>query len=479
MTGDAEVEIEHMDYDSRLVQPNSLFFAVKGFQRDGYDFVDEAKRRGAVAVVGERESCEGIAAHVQVPDARLAMADLSAKFYGYPGEKLKVCGVTGTNGKTTTCHILRTILEARNKTTGLISSVIYDTGKERFKAERTTPESLDLQRLFLLMRKNFCVNAVMEVSSHSLVLKRVEHINFRVAVFTNITRDHLDFHGTMDEYLAAKKLLLEKVHGDLSYAVINLDVPEFRPMFGELDCSHMTFSMEDSNADVYLARYEIEPTRTVMDLVTPMGTQTVSFPLPGRFNLMNAVAAAAAGLACGVDIDNVVEGLESAQPVPGRFNLVDQGQPFAVFVDFAHTPDAIERLCQSARELAAGRVLIMFGCGGDRDKGKRPLMGTAATTHADFAVVTSDNPRTEDASAIIEDIKPGLQGDYEIEPDRMKAIRLILEKAEPGDVVLLAGKGAENYQDVNGVRHDFDDTAEAEKALTSMGYTTTDSTTRK
>ncbi len=480
ISGDPDLDIDHIDYDSRQMRAKSLFFAVSGFKRDGYDFVAQAKEKGAVAVMGERESCDLIDTHVHVPDIRQAMADASAKFYDYPGETLKVCGVTGTNGKTTTCYLIRSILEQRNKTTGLISSVLYDTGKEQFHADRTTPESLDLQRLFFLMRKNHCVNAVMEVSSHALVLKRVEHINFRVAVYTNITRDHLDFHKTMEAYLDAKALLLTKLMGPLSYAVVNLDVPEFRRFFGELPSAFMTYSLEDPDADVYCARYEIGPDGTVMDLVTPMGTDTINFPLPGRFNLINAVAAATAGLASGVDIDNVVTGLESARPVPGRFNRVDAGQPFAVFVDFAHTPDAIERLIQSARELTDGRILIMFGCGGDRDKGKRPIMGTAATEGGDYAVVTSDNPRTEDPSAIIEDIKPGLTGgDYTIEPDRRKAIRLILSKAEPGDVVLLAGKGEENYQEINEVRHPFDDVGEARSALAEMGYRTTDSATRK
>ena len=480
ISGDPEINIEAIEYDSRLMRPGGLFFAVTGFKRDGYDFVARAKEKGAVAVMGEREFCDHIGTHVHVPDIRQAMADASARFYDYPGEKIKVCGVTGTNGKTTTCHLIRTILEMRNKKTGLICSTVYDTGGDRFHAERTTPEALDLQRLFLLMKNNYCVNAVMEVSSHALVLKRVEHINFRVAVFTNITRDHLDFHESMDAYLAAKGLLLEKLSAPLSYAVINLDVPEFRRFFGELNSEYMSYSLSDETADVHCARYDIKPEGTVMDLVTPMGTETIKFPLPGRFNLLNAVAAAAAGRASGGDLDNVVAGLEAARPVPGRFNRLDAGQPFSVFVDFAHTPDALTRLCESARELSDGRILIMFGCGGDRDRGKRPLMGTAATEGADYAVITSDNPRSEDPLAIIEDIKPGLRGEnYTVEPDRRKAIELILKQAEPGDVVLLAGKGAETYQEIGDERQTFDEIAEAARVLSSMGYTTTDITARK
>lgn len=471
MTGRTDIEIESVEYDSRLVRKNSLFFAVKGFTHDGYDFIEQAKTNGAVAVMGERGNCSFIESHIQVPDVRRAMSDVAARFYGYPGRKLKVCAVTGTNGKTTTCHLIKEILEKRNKITGLITSVTYDTGKETFDAERTTPESLDLQRLLFLMHKNSCVNAVIEVSSHALALKRAENINFRVAVFTNLTRDHLDFHQTMEDYLAAKASLLSKLEDELSYAVINLDVPEFRQLFGEANSLYLSYSLSDTTADVYCRTFQISSDHTEFDLVMPMGTRTVTFNLPGRFNLMNALAAAAGGMACGVDLDNVVSGLEAAKPIPGRFNVVKMGQPFAVYVDYAHTPDAITRLCESTRELCEGRLLLLFGCGGDRDRGKRPMMGEAATSYADFAVVTSDNPRSEEASAIIDEIKPGLASDkHEIIPDRREAIRAIVRMAQPTDVVILTGKGAENYQEIKGVRHPFDDMTEAKTVLAELGY---------
>jgi len=470
--GDPEIEIEHVEYDSRLVKPGTLFVAVKGFKQDGYAFVADAVKNGAVAVLGENESCDQIGTHVQIPDARKALADVAAAFYGFPGMDVKVCGVTGTNGKTTTCHLLKTILEQRSKTTGLVSSVIYDTGKETFPAERTTPESLDLQRLMLLMRRAHCVNAVVEVSSHALMLHRVDHLDFRVAVYTNITRDHLDFHETMENYVAAKKLLLDRLDGELSYAVINLDVPEFRPFFGDLQSSYISYSLEDESADVYCANYEINIDGTILDLVTPMGTQTVKFPLAGRFNLLNGLAAAAGGLASGIDIDNVVKGLEAAQPVPGRFEAVRAGQPFGVYIDFAHTPDALARLCETAREMTDGRLILLFGCGGDRDRGKRPLMAEAATTAADYCVVTSDNPRSEQPVAIIEDIKPGLKGDaYHIEPERTKAIETALAQANEDDIVLLAGKGAEAFQEIKGERVPFSDRDEATMVLHRLGFT--------
>ncbi|MDF1544771.1 MAG: UDP-N-acetylmuramoyl-L-alanyl-D-glutamate--2,6-diaminopimelate ligase [bacterium] len=471
ITGDQSVEITHMEYDSRLVKPGSLFFAIKGYAQDGFDFVEDAVKAGAVAVVGERESCDEVETYVRVPDTRVAMAEIAARFYEFPGKKLRLCGVTGTNGKTTTCHLIKNILETRGKKIGLVTSSIYDTGGETFPAERTTPESLDMQRLMVLMKKNDCSNAVVEVSSHALELHRVDQLAFRVVLFTNLTRDHLDFHGTMENYLAAKSKLLTKLNGALSYVVINLDVPEFRPLFGDFSCSYLSYSLKDTNADVYCTEYEIKPDATIMELVTPMGHRTVKLSLSGRFNLMNGIAAAAAGLAAGVDLDSLVVGLEKSRPIPGRFNYVGGGQPFAVYVDYAHTPDAITRLCESARELCSGKLLLLFGCGGDRDRGKRPLMGTAATEAADYVVVTSDNPRSEEAEAIIDDIRPGLKGDqHEVIMDRQEAIEQILKKANDGDVVLIAGKGAENYQEIKGVRHPFDDTAEIRRVLSDLGY---------
>ena len=472
LTGSADVEIEDIAYDSRQVRSGSLFVAITGYQQDGHEFVADAVERGAVAVVGEHDECTLTPNYVRVPDARKALADLAARMYDYPGKKLKACGVTGTNGKTTVCHLIKNILEARSKTVGMVTSTVYDTGKEAFPAERTTPESLDLQRLLYLMKKNHCVNAVIEVSSHALALHRVDNIDFRVAVYTNITRDHLDFHKTMEEYLECKKQLVKRLDGPLSYAVINLDVPEFRSLFGDFTSSYLSYSLEDTKADVYCTRFELEAAQMVFDLKTPMGVHTVTFPLAGRFNLINALAAAAAGLACGVDVDNVVRGLESTHQVPGRFNYLECGQPFAVYIDYAHTPDALARLCETARELSQGNVLVLFGCGGDRDRGKRPLMGKAVSTAADFCVVTSDNPRGEDPQTIIDEIVPGLEGDqYEIIPDRRTAIEALLKKAQPGDVVLLAGKGSENYQEVKGVRHEFDDASEARRVLAELGYT--------
>ncbi len=460
-----------MEYDSRLVRPKSLFFAVSGFRHDGYDFVLQARANGAVAVMGEREGCADIDVHIQVPDVRQAMADVAARFYRFPAGQLNVTGVTGTNGKTTVCYLIREILEAAGRETGLVSSLKYYTGRETFAAERTTPEALDLQRLLLLMATHGCSDAVLEVSSHALVLKRVENVRFLVGVFTNFTRDHLDFHKTMEEYLRAKAILLEKLDDEAGCAVLNLDVPEFRGFFGHNERPCLSYSLSNSTADVHCRSHQLKADRTTMHLVTPLGSETVTIRLPGRFNLINTLAAVTAGTALGVDLAAIVSGLEGAKPVPGRFNLVNAGQPFAVIIDYAHTPDALERLCQSAREITDGRVLLLFGCGGNRDRGKRPLMGKAATSHADLSVLTSDNPRDEDPEGIIADTEAGMTGkSYRVFPDRRQAIREIIRKAEPGDTVVIAGKGAEPYQEIKGVKHPFDDVAEAKAALTELGF---------
>ena len=471
LTGDGSLEIDQVEYDSRLVNRAALFFAVKGYKVDGFEYVEQARQNGAIAVMGERDSCPGVDNYIAVADIRAAMATAAATFYGYPGKRLKACGVTGTNGKTTTCFLLKKILEAHNKSTGLITSLQYDTGRQTFRAERTTPESLDVQRLLYLMKAAYCVNAVIEVSSHALELHRVDHIDFRVAVYTNLTRDHLDFHETMENYLQAKMKLARRLKGDLSCAVINLDEEAWRPLFGEVTCSVITYALEDRKADVHCGSYELRPDGTTFDLATPNGSRTVSLKLPGRFNLKNALAAAAGGLACGVDLDSVVIGLEASRPIPGRLNQVSDGQPFGVYVDYAHTPDALQRLCETVREISKGRLLLLFGCGGDRDRGKRPIMGRIAVRNADYVVVTTDNPRSEDPEAIIADIKPGLSGNsYEIEPDRRAAIAAILGKAKDGDAVLLAGKGAEPYQEIKGVKHPFSDIVEARAALEKLGY---------
>jgi UDP-N-acetylmuramoyl-L-alanyl-D-glutamate--2,6-diaminopimelate ligase len=303
------------------------------------------------------------------------------------------------------------------------------------------------------------------------VLKRAENIDFKIGLYTNFTRDHLDFHNTMEEYLAAKKLFLSKLEGNNKTVVINKDVPEYIGFIPDAKCRVMTYSADGHDADIMIRSAELLPDRSSFELVTPLGASHITIRLLGRYNLANVAGAAAAAVAFGIDLPTIASALETLEPVPGRFRPVMAGQPFTVLVDYAHTPDAIERLCLSAREITRGRVIIIFGCGGDRDKGKRPIMGGAATKHSDFAVITSDNPRTEEPLKIIDDILPGVNGiNYKVVPDRRLAIRQIVKMAQPGDTVLLAGKGAEDYQEIGTQKIPYDDTTEVFAALAEIGY---------
>jgi len=464
------VEITGIEYDSRLIGPGMLFVAVSGFKQDGKKFIADAIKNGAAAVMADSKIDAGVPV-VVVPELRQAMADAAAEYFGYPGKKLFVIGITGTNGKSTSVYLIRMILEAAGRKVGMLNSLVYDTGEKRIKAERTTPDSVDMQRYLSDMCEALCEYASVEVSSHALVLHRVDNIDFKVGLFTNFSRDHLDFHHTMEEYLAAKKLFLSKLEGADKYAVINMDVAEFAGFTKDVKCNLVTYSVADHSVDVYVKDAELFPDRTRFRLVTRRDEREVNFRLPGRYNLANATGAAAAGAALGIDLDTIVCGLESAESVPGRFQPVNVGQPFAVIIDYAHTPDAIERLCQSAREVTKGRLMILFGCGGDRDRGKRPLMGEAASRFSDYAVITSDNPRTEDPLKIIDEIKPGMVNDrYLVIPNRTEAIGEILIKAAGGDTVLIAGKGAEDYQEIGTKKYPYEDRTEVIKALKNLGY---------
>jgi UDP-N-acetylmuramoyl-L-alanyl-D-glutamate--2,6-diaminopimelate ligase len=471
LVGNEEVDVTGIEYHSKLIKPGSAFVAISGFVRDGNDFADEAIKSGAVAVVTEKEAARSVPQMI-VSDARAALADLAATFYTLADRKIKVCGVTGTNGKTTSCFLIKNILEARGKKVGLINSLVYDTGSQKIAALRTTPESLDIFRLLYAMKKNLCVNAVIEISSHALALHRVKNIDINVALFTNFTRDHLDFHHDMDDYLNAKATLLDKVCGEDKWAIINYDCPEFRGFIERVSGSYMTYSLRDQNADVYLQNYQLTPDGSRFEIHTPMGGCTVNFRLPGRFNLYNALAATAAAMASGADIDAVVRGLESSTVVPGRLERVESDAPFSVFIDYAHTPDALKRTIEALNELGRGRVLTLFGCGGDRDRGKRPLMGEAVTSISDYAVLTSDNSRSEKPQRIFEDVKPGFVPGAKIDiiEDRREAIAHILKEAHDNDVILLAGKGDENYQEIGGVKYPWSDRDVAKEQLHKLGF---------
>ncbi len=471
LIGRDDIFIAGIDYDSRRIRPGMIFAAIPGFKSDGRAFIPDAINKGALAILTDTP------VHANVPliissSPRKTLSDISAAFYNYPGKKLKIVGVTGTNGKSTSIFLIKDILEAAGHKAGMLNSLVYDTGKSRHNAERTTPESLEVQKYLAEMIEAECQWAAVEVSSHALILNRVDNIDFQIGLFTTFSRDHLDFHKTMDEYLAAKKLFLRKLDGANKRVVINLDVPEFSDFVNDAQCPLLTYSVGNAKADLSVTAAQLLPDKTILDITTSQGKRKFSISLLGKYNVTNAAGAAAVGLALNIDLDTIVKALETAKPVPGRFRPINMGQPFGVIVDFAHTPDGIARLCQSAKELNPAKLMILFGCGGDRDKGKRPLMATVASSMCDFAIITSDNPRTEDPLKIIDEIIPGMKGNnYLVIPDRREAIREIIKRAGSKDMVLLAGKGAEDYQEVGTEKLPFNDTAEVESALAELGYT--------
>ncbi len=445
IVGDAAIEVAELAYDSRKVGPGTLFVCVPGEKVDGHEFAGAAVEAGAGALVVERELPEIDVAQVVVPDARVAMAPIAARFFGDPTGELKVVGITGTNGKTTTAFLLREILESAGRSCGLLGTVKQVVGGVEEEVERTTPEAIDLQRTFRLMLDGGDTACAMEVSSHALALHRCDAIHFAVALFTNLTQDHLDFHGDMGEYFESKRRLFEM---EPEVGIVNVDDPYGRRLAEEFDCT--TFSAAGAEADLSAGKVQLK-TR-----------------LPGDFNVANALGAFAAALALGVEAEAAAEGLAQAAPPPGRFEPVDEGQGFAVLVDYAHTPDSLENVLRAARRLGEGRVISVFGAGGNRDRGKRPLMGRAGAELSDLAIVTSDNPRSEDPEAIVAEVLAGIddRGGVEVEVDRRAAIALALSRAEPGDTVVIAGKGHEQGQEFeNGRRLPFDDREVAREEL--------------
>jgi UDP-N-acetylmuramoyl-L-alanyl-D-glutamate--2,6-diaminopimelate ligase len=450
IAGDSAVEVASLAYDSRKVGPGTLFFCVPGEKFDGHEFAAGAVGAGAVALVVERE-LELDVAQMVVPDARAAMAPLAARFWGYPTAKLRVVGVTGTNGKTTTAFLLREILEAAGAQCGLLGTVRQVVGGVEEEVERTTPEAIDLQATFRRMLEAGDKACVMEVSSHALALHRADAIHFELALFTNLTQDHLDFHADMEDYFRAKRLLFEMGPGA---AVVNVDDEYGRRLATEFDC--VTFSAEGVNADYAAGEVGFDAGGAEFSV----GETAVRTRLPGHFNVANALGAFAAASELGVSAGDAAAGLARAERVPGRFEPIDEGQEFAVLVDYAHTPDSLENVLRAARRLSEGRVLAVFGAGGDRDRDKRPKMGRAGVALSDLAIVTSDNPRSEDPEAIIAEVLGGVENgaNVEVEPDRRAAIALALGRAQPGDTVVIAGKGHEQGQEfADGRKLPFDD----------------------
>ena len=456
--GAPEVEISSLAYSSQSVTPGALFFCVPGFRADGHDFAPTAVERGAVALVCQRPLGLGVP-EVLVPDVRAAMGPAAARFYGDPTAELDVVGITGTNGKTTTAFLVRHLLEAGGRSCGLLGTVKRVVGGVEEEVERTTPEAIDLQATFRRMIDGGDRACAMEVSSHALELGRVGGIRFACRVFTNLTQDHLDFHVTMDAYFEAKRRLFR----ESGIAVVNLDDEYGRRIAGEIEC--VTFAV-DHEADYRARDVEFDLMGSRFTCQTPAGTLELESPLPGVFNVENVLAAVAVARSLDVPGARIEQALPEFGRVPGRFEPVNEGQEFGVLVDYAHTPDSLENVLRAAREVTRGRLHLVFGAGGDRDRGKRPLMGAAARRLADRVLVTSDNPRNEAPETIIDQVMEGAGPDAGREVDRRRAIARAVETAERGDVVVIAGKGHEQGQEFeNGRKEPFDDVAVARDAL--------------
>jgi UDP-N-acetylmuramoyl-L-alanyl-D-glutamate--2,6-diaminopimelate ligase len=477
-----DVDVVRVDYDSRRVGPGDIFLAMRGESVDGNRFIASAVERGASSIVTDDADVFG---SLQVTNPKLALglcghgrralAGIAANLLGHPERRLKICGVTGTNGKTTTAFLLEAMLEAAGRKTALVGTIAYHLNGEVLAAPHTTPESSDLLALFAAAADGGATEAVMEVSSHALAQGRVWGIAYDIAIFTNLTRDHLDFHGTMEEYLAAKKRLF--VAGGTGTAapraaVVNIDDAAGQQLRGAMSGSAtqvITYGWSDG--DFSARNVKLAATGSSFTMATPAGEVAIETHLAGRVNVWNILGAAAAAVARGVSLDEIAAGVRGLASVPGRFEQVTCGQPFAVVVDYAHTDDALQNLTRLARELVApqqGRVITLFGCGGDRDRAKRPLMAKAAAENSDFVVLTSDNPRSEDPLAILRDAEAGFAGTatkYVVIEDRAVAIREAIAQARAGDIVLVAGKGHEKTQTARDGVHPFDDVAVARGVL--------------
>jgi UDP-N-acetylmuramoyl-L-alanyl-D-glutamate--2,6-diaminopimelate ligase len=452
VVGDLHVEIDDLAYDTRVLQPGALFFCVPGARFDGHDLAERAIEAGAAALVVERPvPVTSRVPQLVVEDARAAMASAAAEFFGHPTRELELAGVTGTNGKTTTAFMLYSILDAAGKKPGLLGTIESRVGAERRPASRTTPEAIELQRTFREMLDAGNQSAAVEATSHGSRFNRLDGIRFTTLAFTNLTQDHLDLHGTMEDYFEAKRRLF--VEGERPAAAINLGDPWGRRLAEDRPDALTYGFAEDA-------------------MLRPEALAGIDLKLRGRFNVENALAAMASARLLGIDDAVIARGIEALDGVPGRFETVDEGQPFTVIVDYAHTPDSLENVLSTARELDAGRVICVFGCGGDRDREKRPIMGRIAGELAEIAIVTSDNPRSEDPRAIIEEIVAGTDGELEVVPDRREAIARAIEKASPGDIVLIAGKGHEQGQQFRDRTVPFDDREVAREALRRLGAAT-------
>ena len=467
-----QIDIKGIKYDSRYVKPGDLFICVSGFKTDGHLYAEKAVTQGAVAVLVERHIDELDIPQIKVEDTREAMALVAACFYGYPSKKLGLIGVTGTNGKTTTTHLIKCILDKEYKV-GLVGTIGNMIGDKNLVANKTTPEAVDLQEIFCQMLTENVTYGVMEVSSHALTLKRVEGSSFDVGVYSNLSQDHLDFHKTLEAYREAKGKLFEMIGKDKKdrpqYAVINKDDQNFEYFKSKCQVPVYTYGI-DGDCDFKAKNVHVRDQGVSYELEYPGGCISMDLKITGLFNVYNSLSAFAVCYLEGVAIEIIKESLETAG-VPGRFEKVDLNQDFTVIVDYAHTPDSLENVLTSAKKFVKGRIITVFGCGGDRDRAKRPLMGEAVAKYSDYSIVTSDNPRSEEPETIIKEILPGidkLSAAYEVVLNRKEAIARAIGMAETGDLVLIAGKGHETYQEIKGQRYPFDDREIAREILSRL-----------
>ena len=468
-TADQEMEIGSVTYDSRKVEKGGLFVAISGFASDGNRFIPMAMEKGAAVVVTAKKPNVDVP-YVLVDNDRLALALLGTNFYGHPAEALTMIGITGTNGKTSVTLLLKQVLEETlGAKVGLIGTMGALVGDEHIHSERTTPESFELQGLFAKMRDAGCTHVVMEVSSHALTLDRVGGIHFNVAAFTNLTEDHLDFHKTMDAYCDAKAMLFERC----DKAVINVDDSYAHRMLEKAKCPVVTTSVRGKgNLNAKELQLHAEGIQFAASPVIGKPV-AVELPIPGKFTVYNALTVLGIAQSLGVTLERSAAALAKAKGVKGRIEVVPTpGKPFSVLIDYAHTPDGLENVLSSVKDFCKGRVISVFGCGGDRDPIKRPIMGEIGVKLADFAIITSDNPRTEDPLAIIDDILKGVDpsmGPYVVVPERRTAIRYAMDIAKKDDIIVLAGKGHETYQEINGVKYHLDEREEVAAHLAEMG----------
>jgi len=475
--GETDLDVSGIAYDSRRVFPGMMFVAVPGQRGDGHDYVHSAIDRGACAVVCERNAVASRrAACIRVPDSRAALARASARFYGHPSQDLGVVGITGTNGKTTVAFLVHHVLRHAGHRAGLISTVRYEVGDRTIPAQRTTPEALDLQCMLAQMRRSSCRYCVIEVSSHALAQRRVDEVSFDVGLFTNLTHDHLDYHGSAEAYYQAKRRLFAALSegGKVAAAVINIDDAAGARLVNDFPGLRRSTYGLGGEADIRGRIVTMGSAGSRLRVETAAGSFECGLPLIGRFNVVNALAATGVALSLGLPPLMIGEALETVPQVPGRLERLELGQPFRVLVDYAHTEDALQNVLNSLREITPGRVLLAFGCGGERDPSKRAPMGTVAGELADEVLVTTDNPRSEATEEIAADIIAGFQprqrARWRVELDRARAIEDLIQGAQAGDTVLLAGKGHESYQEFRNTVVPFDDRAHALEALESLGW---------